>query len=95
MANIATTRRSFLAGLAASAAVLAAPQAQGQEIDAGAVAWEELRGDSDALLKLTLDFHARLEDADPAETLPLALVREAQKIEKAARAIQEQLKGED
>lgn len=70
------------------------------EIDTAGLAWSELRGDSDRLLRLALDFHARLQDMDDmgtdtgiAATLPLALVNEARRIEKAARAIQDRLKG--
>ncbi|WP_415199790.1 hypothetical protein [Silvibacterium sp.] len=89
------SRRWFLGGLVAAVIAPAGAQALKEEaIDAGALAWDELRESSDALLKLTLDFHAQLEDVDPAALLPLALWKEVRKIEKTARAIQDRLKGE-
>lgn len=55
-------------------------------------AWVEIRSDSAKLLSIATDFKERVDRTNFSDTLPLALIKEAQEIEKLAKKIRNRMK---
>jgi hypothetical protein len=56
------------------------------------VTWLEIRSDAQKLLQLAVDFKNQVDRTNLAATLPLPLIKEAHRIEKLAKQIQQQMK---
>lgn len=55
--------------------------------------WLEIKSDAQRLLDMAADFNRRVDHTNLGATLPLALIKEARRIEKLAKKIQTQMKG--
>jgi hypothetical protein len=56
------------------------------------VTWLEIRSDAQKLLEMATDFKAQVDRTNLSATLPLSLIKEAHRIEKLAKQIQQRMK---